>query len=214
MTQTEGVIKFQMQFTQAPPLPFESLREIGAWRKICHLAGLIGQDPNRYGGFGFGNISQRLMSLDLSETQTPFIITGSQTGGMDELDENHYAMVTACFPGKNLIISEGPIRPSSESLTHGTLYALDGTLQSVIHVHSPDIWHSARLLDIPMTREFVEYGTPEMAYEIYRLFHEANAKEKGVFAMGGHEDGVVSFGKSLREAGFILLNYLVSSFQS
>jgi len=213
MKQNEGVIKFQMQFAQSAPLPFESLREISAWRKIFYLTGLIGQDINRYGGFAYGNISQRLMSFDLSETQTPFIITGSQTGGLDELNENHFSMITACFPDKNLIIAEGPVQPSSESMTHGTIYALDSGLQSVIHAHSPSIWYNAKQLGIPFAHEDVEYGTPEMAYEIYRLFDETDVREKGIFVMGGHEDGVVAFGENIRHAGLILLNYLALSFQ-
>jgi hypothetical protein len=37
---------------------------LNAWRKIMYMTALIGQDPARYGGYGFGNISCRLDDLE------------------------------------------------------------------------------------------------------------------------------------------------------
>lgn len=213
MKQQEGVIKFQLQFSQAPPVPFDQLSEINAWRKMLYLTQLIGQDPNRYGGYGYGNISQRLEPFEAPELQRRFIISGTQTGNLTDLNENHYAIVLACHPDQNLIMAEGPIRPSSESLTHGTLYALDSSLRFVMHAHSPHIWRHAQHLDIPITREKVAYGTPEMAEEVRRLFRDSSVRDRHIFSMGGHEDGIVSFGRTAEEAGAVLLNALVRAFQ-
>ncbi len=212
MDKTEGGMNFQLQFSPVVPLPSESLREINAWRKIFYLTQLIGQDPNRYGGFCYGNISQRLLSYDSSGQQISFIISGTKTGDLPDLNENHYATVTACHTGQNLIVAEGPIHPSSESLTHGILYSLDHTLQSVIHAYSSDIWCHADRLGIPFTESSAEYGTPGMANEIWRLFSETPVRNQGIFVMGGLEDGVVSFGKTIEEASMILLHYLALSF--
>ena len=210
MSQQEGIVKFRLQFTQAPPMPFDKLREINAWRRILYLAQLIGQIPY---GFGYGNISQRLEPFDAPEHQRRFVISGTQTGWLADLTEEHYATVLECYPDRNLIVAEGPIRPSSESMTHGMLYALDDSLRFAIHAHSPHIWHSAQALGIPITREGVAYGTPEMAEEVRRLFQDTPAREYLIFAMGGHEDGVVSFGQTAEEAGTVLVSYLARAFQ-
>lgn len=212
MDQTENGMSFQLQFSPALPLPIESLCEINSWRKIFYLTQLIGQDPNRYGGFCYGNISQRLLAYDSSGPQISFIISGTKTGDLPELDENHYATVTACHVNQNLVVAEGPIHPSGESLTHGILYSLDHTLQAVIHAYSPDIWCQTDRLGIPFTESSAEYRSPEMANEIWRLFSETPVREQGIFVMGGLEDGVVSFGKTIEEASMILLHYLALSF--
>ncbi|MFQ6100925.1 MAG: class II aldolase/adducin family protein [Anaerolineae bacterium] len=213
MSQQEGVIRFQLEFTPAPPMLLDSLREINAWRKILHLTQLIGQAPDRYCGFGYGNISQRLGPFDAPEHQRRFVVSGTQTGRLADLTEEHYATVLECYPDQNLVVAEGPIRPSSESLTHGTLYALDDSLRCAIHAHSPHIWRSAQALGIPITHEDVTYGTPEMAEEVRRLFQETSVRDRLIFAMGGHEDGVVSFGRTAEEAGTVLLRYLARAFQ-
>jgi len=209
----EGIIKFQLQFAQAPPLSFDQLREINAWRKVLHLIQLIGQYPDRYYGFGYGNISQRLGPFDAPEHQRRFVISGTQTGGLTDLTEEHYATVLACYPDRSLIVAEGPIQPSSESMTHGTLYALDNSLRCVVHAHSPHIWRSAQALGIPVTREGVAYGSPEMAEEVSRLFRDTLVRDYLIFAMGGHEDGVVSFGQTAEEAVTVLVRYLAQAFQ-
>jgi hypothetical protein len=63
-----------------------------------------------------------------------------------------------------------------------------------------------------MTDEHVPYGSPEMAQEVARLFREEAVQEQGIFGMAGHEDGIITFGKSVEEAGAVLLNYLAPSF--
>jgi hypothetical protein len=209
VSQPEGVIKFQLQFTKAPPVPFDRLREINAWRKIMHLTQLIGQTPD----FGYGNISQRLEPFDAPENQRRFVISGTQTGGLADLTEEHYATVLECYPDRNLIVAQGPIPPSSESMTHGALYALDDSLRWVVHVHSPHIWHNARALGILMTRESAAYGTPEMAEEVRRLFQDTPVRDRRIFATGGHEDGVVSFSQTAAEAATVLITYLARAFQ-
>ena len=56
----EGVIKYTIEHSAAPPLPASDLAALNAWRKILNQLALIGQDPARYDGIGFGNISCRL----------------------------------------------------------------------------------------------------------------------------------------------------------
>jgi hypothetical protein len=50
----------------------------------------------------------------------------------------------------------------------------------------------------PTTNENISYGAPEMANEIKRLFDET-ALKKEITVMGGHREGIISFGKDLEE---------------
>ena len=164
-------------------------------------------------GYGFGNISRRLPPFDAPQNERRFVISGTQTGNLADLLPEHYAVVSAYYPAQNLIVGEGPVRPSSESLTHGMVYDMDATAQWVMHAHSPHIWHAARVLGIPMTDGNVAYGSPEMAGEVERLFQETDVAEQKIFGMDGHEDGIVTFGATAEEAGFVLLGALAKAFQ-
>jgi len=213
MKQQEGVIQFELKYTRAPPLPHDRLLEINAWRKILHLLGLTGQDPGRYGGLAYGNISQRVAPFDAPAPQRRFVISGTQTGGLADLDESHYALVLECRPESNRVVAEGPVRPSSEALTHGALYGADPGLRFVMHVHSPKIWRNACALGIPCTDSAAGYGTPAMAAEVARLLKTESVSDGKVLAMGGHEDGIVAFGHTADEAGTALVKLLASAFQ-
>jgi L-ribulose-5-phosphate 4-epimerase len=214
MTAHEGVIKFQLRFIRAKPVPGVEIKEINAWREVLFRLGLIGQDPQRYGGFGYGNISRRVRPFLGPANSRPFVITGSQTGGVVSLTPGHYTTVIEYDPNRNRVVAKGPIRPSSEALTHGMIYNISRTTRFVIHAHSPEIWSKAHALDIPVTDEQAAHDTTDLALEVGRLFRASRLGEKRIFAMGGHEDGVVSFGRSGEEAGLLLIRYLVFSLQS
>lgn len=212
MSTKEGIVKYQCEYTPGPALPAAQISELNAWRKLMVITGLIGQDPNRYGGYGFGNISRRLDDIDLAGRLHPFVITGTQTGDKADLSPNDYVVVTACYPAENRLVAAGPVAPSSESLTHGAVYALDSHILWVVHAHSPEIWHNAAALGVPMTAD-VPYGTPEMAAEVRRLFVESDLVQKRIFGMAGHEDGIVTYGATAEAAGFAMLTYLVQALQ-
>jgi ribulose-5-phosphate 4-epimerase/fuculose-1-phosphate aldolase len=203
MTEQEGVIKYQLKHTQQPVnLPF-SLTEINAWRTIAVRLDLIGQDPERYDNIGFGNISQR---IGLHSDQ--FIISGTQTGYMEHLSPEDYCLVVKAEPHQNRLQSCGLCKPSSESLTHASVYAQDIAIQAVIHAHSPEIWRHTLALDLPHTRADIPYGTVEMATAVEQLFQSGKLTQTSLFTMLGHEDGVVAFGKNMQEAAWELIKYL------
>jgi len=80
---------------------------------------------------------------------------------------------------------------------------LDESIGGVIHVHSREMWQ--RLLDrVPTSSRDVPYGTREMAEEIERLWNESDLRREKILAMGGHEEGVITFGEGLDVAGTIL----------
>ena len=202
----DGVIKFELRYTRSGPLGFAPLRALNAWRTLLHRLGLIGRDPLRYGGVGFGNVSQRL-----GASVYPFAITGTQTGGLPALDSQHYALIEDCDIARNRVVARGPIEPSSESLTHAMLYRLSADIQCVLHVHAPLLWRSAQALGVPFTHPDVAYGTPAMAEEMERLYRAGDLARRGVAAMGGHADGVVAFGVDADAAGFALLGAFVEA---
>ena len=208
----EGVIKYTIEHSAAPPLPASDLAALNAWRKILNQLALIGQDPARYDGVGFGNISCRLEPWEAAPAARPFAITGTQTGHLADLTPEHFTVVTACHPERNTIVSAGLIYPSSEALTHGTLYALDPQIHWVMHAHAPHIWRHAAALGLPQTRQAVLYGTPEMAAEVARLFVESDVAARRIFSMAGHEDGIVTFGASAEEAGAVLVDALAAAY--
>jgi len=208
----EGVIRFDLEFTVTAPVMIPALDELNAWRRILRQLGLLGQDSERYGGYGFGNISRRLPPFDAPENHRPFIISGSQTAHLTELSAAGYTTVSDYDAGRNRVVATGPIKPSSESLTHGSVYNVNNDIRAILHVHSPDIWHCASMMNLPTTAASVPYGTPAMAREVEALFEAADYIETGVFVMGGHEDGVIAFGHTLDEAGGMLVRTLAHSY--
>ena len=203
MKEQEGVIKYQLEHTEKPIVEKISLSEVNAWRTIIFRLGLIGQDPERYDSLGFGNISER---LDSQSSQ--FIISSSQTGHIEHLSPEHYCLVVKADPRKNQIQSCGLYKPSSESLTHASIYAQDGNIQAVIHVHSPEIWNNTAALNLPHISANIPYGTVEMAIAVEQLFQSGDLQRTSLFTMLGHEDGVVSFGVNMQEAAWELIKCL------
>jgi len=211
--EAEGVIKFDLCYRMAEPVALAELDELNAWRSRLWQLRLIGQDPLRYDGYGFGNVSQRHGRHTAACGERTFLISGTQTGAMPELDPGHYTLVESYDAATNRVVAQGPVKPSSESLTHGILYDLDIRIQAILHVHSPVIWQAAGTLGIPVTDASVAYGTPAMAAEVQRLFRETDVLRQRIFSMGGHEDGIVAFGQTVAEAGNTLLSALTRAQQ-
>src|SRR6202023_4063460 len=68
------------------------------------------------------------------------------------------------------------------------------------------VW-DALLEKAPTTPKRVEYGTPEMAYAVRRLFSKTDVKRRKIFAMAAHDGGLVTFGKDLQDAFRILMRH-------
>ena len=154
----------------------------------------MGLCPN---GVGFGNLSVR------DGISGNFYITGSATGGLPELTPTDCVRVVAFDFANNWLRYEGAAIPSSESLTHAAIYESDPSTSAVIHCHDSDLW--ATLLDrVPITAKSVAYGTPEMAYEIIRLFKGTNVRNRKILVMAGHEGGIVTFGQNFEEASDVV----------
>ncbi len=196
----EGYIKFSLKQIRKDTIPKYKFLKINIYRKKLHDMGLIGMyKEGKNKGIGFGNISTR--------TKDGFIITGSATGGIENLDIKHYSVVVSVDIDKNYLEYNGPVKPSSESMTHAAIYEQDKNINAVIHVHSLKLWKKL-LNKVPTTRKDTTYGTPEMAHEIERLFRKTDVKEKKIIVAAGHKEGIFTFGKDIEEAFAIISGFI------
>lgn len=193
----EGVIQYQLEFEIDHDIDCPQFAKLNGWRSYLHRLGLIGQDPDRYDGLSYGNVSHRAEG-------DGFVISGTQTGHLPLLCREHYVLVERTDVQHNYLKARGPIPPSSEALTHAALYQASDNIHTVIHVHSPLLWQRASRLNFFTTPAGVRYGTPEMASAVCALVQQANQPE-GVIAMLGHEDGIVVYGSDAEAAGIRLL---------
>jgi len=189
-----GSVKFSYQQVRVPVADFAGFQELNACRcKLLQLR-LVGVGSD---GISFGNLSVR------DHERSGFFITGSGTGGVAHLEPEHCAKVIAYDFGRNWLRSQGVTIASSESLTHAAIYEADESASSVIHCHNAHMWERLREV-VPTTSAEVEYGTPQMAQEVKRLFATTAVKETKLFVMAGHANGVIAFGTSFEEALGIL----------
>ena len=209
-TAREGVIKFQLDCTQGPAPTGELLVELNQWRIVFRERGLLGQDPLRYEGYGFGNLSRRLPE----QHGDVFLISGTQTGHLQTLRPEDYATVLECDPVTNHLKAIGQIKPSSEALSHGALYQCDPDILWVMHLHSPDIFSQRIRLNLPCTHPDVDYGTPEMAAEILKLAQRGNRNGSGLLVMAGHQDGILAYGCSAQTTGKQVIDTLTRALQT
>ncbi|MGV2828153.1 class II aldolase/adducin family protein [Myxosarcina sp. GI1(2024)] len=194
----EGYIKFDLTWIDQP-LSISVPTELMAWRDRLYELKQIGYDAGL--GVGYGNISVK--------TTAGILISGTQTGKIYPIREEHFTLVTEYDLQQNKVVCAGPVKASSESMTHSAVYDADPEIKAIIHVHNWDLWRTLKG-KVLTTAEDVPYGTPTMAEEIIRLFEETKVKEEKIIVMAGHEAGIITFGKDLTEAGNVLLNFLRS----
>ena len=189
----EGYIKFNLNWEEKE-FDFDEVDfiQINSYRDKLFKLGLIGAYPD---GIGFGNLSIRLKHNE-------FIISGSATGNLNNISKEHYSLVKEFDVNKNSVTCEGLTKASSESLSHGVIYEADSNVNAVIHIHNKRMWDKY-LNILPTTNINAEFGTPEIALEIQNLV----VKESGIIIMGGHPEGIITYGKTLDEAYEILLKY-------
>lgn len=205
----EGVIKFQLDFTEGPAPAGGLLVELNEWRTVFMERGLLGQDSQRYDGYGFGNLSRRLPDRG----DDAFLISGTQTGHRKILQPEDYAIVLDCDPETNHLKATGQVKPSSEALSHGILYQGAQEIIWVMHLHSPDIFRQRVRFNLPCTHPSADYGTPEMAAEILKLAQRHDKEEPGLLVMTGHQDGILAYGPSAQMTGELVIETLSRALQ-
>ncbi|MFP4024997.1 MAG: class II aldolase/adducin family protein [Thiohalospira sp.] len=193
MKHEEGYIKFNIEWEKQPfDFPKQLFLSMILWRQKLYEMELIGSFAN---GVGFGNISIRYHN-------NQFFITGSATGNIQKLTQKHYALVKDFDLENNYVHCTGLTKASSESLSHAAVYESNKKVNAVIHIHHQNFWEKY-IHHLPTTNKSAAFGTPEIAREISKL----TTQEKGIIIMGGHPEGIISYGKSLDDAGNLLLKY-------
>ena len=194
----EGVVKYTVKHETARLTFPPEMGDLFTWRRTLRRLDLLGEDAH---GQGYGNMSIRLYG-------TPcFLITSSQSSGLTDVDQQHFAKVTVIDLDHNFLRSTGERPPSSEALTHAALYQVNGAIRAIVHVHSHPIWLAWRDR-LPTTRDDVAYGTPAMAYEMIRLHKSKALGRQGAIVMGGHQDGVIAFAPTVADASQEILKLL------
>lgn len=185
----EGVTKYVCHWHESGPITDSGLSHLMEVRDELYGLSWIGEYPD---GIGFGNVSYRLMD-------NSFVISGTQTGKVEKTTPDHYGRVISWNLVRNTLTCEGPIQASSEGMTHGVIYALSCEIKAVIHIHNYRLWEQA-LKRFPYTPAEVPYGTPQMGEAVNHLYKTTDLPHTKIFAMAGHEDGIIAFGGSLIEA--------------
>jgi hypothetical protein len=193
----DGIIKYNFDFTPSEPLEDHLWKDIEQIRKRLYALKLIGINDE---GIGYGNISQRVDKYS-------FVITGTQTGDLATLTNRHYSLIQKYNNEEFYLKSSGAIKPSSEALTHATIYNLSDDIKAVIHIHNKKLW-DFMLENNYKKSDNVPYGSPQMIEEVKRIYNNSNPLENPKFVMAGHEEGIISFGRDLKEAEKILYSVL------
>ena len=193
MRRDEGYIKFSFAHETAPAPVHPRLHDLMRIRDDLHEWELIGVLPD---GIGYGNISARFQG-------TPkFIITGSGTGLKFPIETIHFCEVVSFDIGKNIVVYRGPLPASSESMSHGAIYAARPDANTVIHIHDRIMYRLLIREGAAQTPADAAFGTPEMARAVGRL--AAALPPVAVMVMAGHEDGLIAYGPDPQSARDVL----------
>ena len=192
----DGVIKYSIEHTTKDAPAFNEYESLESLRSRLFTLGLIGVQD----GIGYGNISVREKNRD------SFFITATQTGELSSLTEEYYTYIEDYDFLNFSVNSFGKHKPSSEALSHAMIYQINPEINSVIHIHSKALWEFMKKNNSLFTT--AEYGTVEMVEEIASLYENKNPFAESIFVMKGHKDGVIAFGKSIKEAELILCSMI------
>jgi len=197
----DGVIKYSIEHQTAETPLFSGYEQLEALRTRLFTLGLIGEKD----GIGYGNLSMR------HEGSKSFFITATQTGRKPILSREYYTYISDYDFSTFKVISQGTHKPSSEALSHAMIYAIDDRITAVIHIHSLALWKFMEVKNDLATT--AEYGTAEMVEEIAGLYTDLDPMMNNAFVMKGHEEGIITFGRSVEEAELVLYTIMQAYLQ-
>ncbi len=192
----DGIIKYSIEHQKQETPLFSGYEQLEALRTRLFTLGLIGEKD----GIGYGNLSMR------HEDSKSFFITATQTGREQTLSCEYYPYISDYDFSTFKVISQGTHKPSSEALSHAMIYAIDDRITTVIHIHSLALWKFMK--DKNNLATTAEYGTAEMVEEIAGLYTNLDPIVNNAFVMKGHEEGIITFGRSSEEAELTLYSIM------
>jgi len=191
---SEGYVKYTAEHTMAPAIETPRWEELNRARTKLRELGLVGMTS---GGIGFGNLSLRVEG-------NKFLISGTATGALPILGPEGYCLITSFNLNENYVVSTGPVKPSSETMSHGVIYQFCPSANCVIHIHSRTIFEGMLRNKYPSTPETAAYGTPEIALAIGKLVHHHDSgdsvKNEGSIVLAGHDEGVIVYASTVERA--------------
>ena len=171
--------------------PYDSrLAELNHW---AYLFSQLGLAPLHAGG-AYGNHSYR-------SSETSFVITKSAMTPKEILQPDNYCQVVGFEEKSVTFYTQGASPPSSESFLHKSLYQSLPHINAILHGHCRLLNIHATALNIPVTKQFHDYGTPELAESAISLVDEFTR----FFILKDH--GFVALGEDIDTAGDLTLNY-------
>ncbi len=179
--------------TQSTSFAYDKrLTTLNRWAVIFSELGLA---PVHQSG-AYGNQSYRVKG-------SHFIITKSQMSPAETLQVNNFVKILGYDPGKSTFSTEGKSTPSSECFLHNALYdALPG-VNAILHGHSTLLCNFAEDIGVPVTQQFYDYGTPQLAESAIELVDE----NSDFFILKDH--GFVALGRDIETAGKLTLSYYI-----
>jgi len=181
----EGVIKYQVIHQDSGPPVHILLNQLDEVRTKLFDLGLVGVYPD---GVGYGNVSIR--------HEAGCIISGTATGSMRVLGVGGYCVVRSFDLQNNIVLTAGPVKASSESMTHCAIYQANPLMQCVLHIHNRELWERLLSQGYDSTSVDIPYGTPQMALSMATLAR-TKTEPSDLIVMAGHEEGIVAYGQTI-----------------
>lgn len=172
---------------------FEFDHRLDELNQLAYLFSQLGLTPVHPEG-AYGNQSYRTSS-------SAFIITKSGMLPDNELTIDNFCEIAGYIPDSNTFLTNGRSIPSSESFLHYDIYMNLPHINVILHGHSTLLNDYAKILKVPATETFYDYGTQELAQSALDLA----VKETPFFILKDH--GFVALGHSIKETGRLVLDY-------
>ncbi|MDR2551627.1 MAG: class II aldolase/adducin family protein [Treponema sp.] len=190
----EGYVKYSADHRMGEVPEAPGWKELNGARTLLYRMGLVGINSQRA---GFGNLSLRFKGES-------FLISGTATGARPVLGPEGYCLVESFDIAGNRLVSFGPVRASSESLTHGAVYRASPGVNAVIHVHSRLLFDGMLRDHSPATPSGAAYGTPELALAVERSV-SGEGKTQGILVLAGHDEGILAYGPTVETSLNLIL---------
>lgn len=176
------------------------LPDLNHW---AYLFSQLGLAPVHAEG-AYGNHSYRTGNAS-------FIITKSAMIPAEILQPADFCHVIDLDKATATFLTKGQFAPSSETYLHYALYQTLPHINAILHGHCSLLNSHAKALNLPVTKEFHAYGTPELAQSALDIVEQTTS----FFILKDH--GFVALGEDIDHAGKLTLDYfsqLISKLRS
>ncbi len=179
----DGYIKYTSHRRAGKVTETANLVALNRARTRLFDLGLVGINAS---GIGYGNVSVR------ADAQQ-FVISASATGASRKLVMDQFCLVESYSLDRNEVWSMGGMDASSESMTHGAMYASNQGIHCVMHVHSRILFDRLLQCGTAATQASIPYGTPAMAHAVAQ-FARQQSSLPALLVMAGHDEGIIACG--------------------